>query len=118
LVGFSSDAKLPSEIVGDGVSVEAADLEGDGELPHNANQFGFGDGRGQNGEHGEVVGMVGRFAGADGGSAKSPPVPWARRGRQRKSEAAARDSFMAAPEELNGSEKKRMTGWLSFSFSN
>jgi hypothetical protein len=25
LVGFSSDAKLPSEIVGDGVSVEAAD---------------------------------------------------------------------------------------------
>src|ERR1700748_1138623 len=52
------------EIVGDGVAVGAADLEGGGELFHDAHEFGFGDGGGENGEVGEGVGDVGAFCGS------------------------------------------------------
>ena len=49
------------EIVGDGMAVGAANLEGDSELFHDAHEFGFCDGGGQDSEIGEVVGDVWPF---------------------------------------------------------
>jgi hypothetical protein len=51
------------EIVGDGVAVGAADLEGGGELLHDAHELGLGDGGGEDGEVGEGIGDVGAFCG-------------------------------------------------------
>ena len=47
------------EIIGDGVAVGAADLHCDGKLLHDVHQLGFGDGGGEDGEVGEVVGNIG-----------------------------------------------------------
>jgi hypothetical protein len=77
------------EIVGDGMTVGAADLHGDGELLHDAYEFGFGDGRGQDGEVGEVVGDVGRL----GRACRLLGC----QGETEEEYEGAGDSFMAAP---------------------
>src|SRR5882757_10402309 len=47
------------EIVGDRVAVRAANLHRDGELLHDAHEFGFGDCGGQDGEVSKVIGDIG-----------------------------------------------------------
>ena len=60
--GVGGEASL-GEIVGDFVAVRAADFEGDGELLHECQQFGLGDGGGEDFEVGEGVRDVGGLGG-------------------------------------------------------